>query len=121
MDMHMTTVFCTFEQAAFHNWKDAPPEHRYLASPHRHVFRVRVDVRVTHDNRDVEIIWLKDISKDLFLGLAEAEPLYEHPNFGSMSCEMMACGLAKELEDQNIKIVSVEVSEDGENGARIYR
>ena len=117
----MTTVFCTFEVAGFHCWAGAPKEYAYLATPHRHVFKIRVDVRVVHADRDVEIIELKDTATTLFHDIADQEMLFGHPNFGSRSCEMMADELAAKLEEESIKVMSVEVSEDGENGARIYR
>lgn len=116
-------VFATFQQAGMHHWPDAPDEHAYLRAPHRHVFHVRVEVAVGGLNRDVEFILLKHNAQGAFLLLAYAgdAQLYEGvPNYGARSCEMLAQELKNVLEEgTQYRITAIEISEDGENGARL--
>jgi len=106
----MTTrshIICRFQFEAFHNWPDAPVEHAYLKTVHRHMFHVAAWKRVTHDNRDVEFIKLKRDMASYCLATFGSEAT-------TLSCEMMA----KELLEQ-FDLDSCEVSEDGENGGRV--
>jgi len=66
-------------------------------------------VEVNHDDRDVEFILLK---KKINKYIAE----YPYKFSGTVSCEMMARALM-----ENFNASFVEVSEDGENGARLDR
>ena len=118
-------VFCTFRQVGFHNWPNAPEEHKYLAQLHRHEFHVRVEVEVVHADRAIEFIKLKQIAKTAFQQLGwQQQSLAGMINFGSRSCEVLAKHLRLHLLDayplDDIpKITAIEVSEDGENGARV--
>ena len=48
------TVIATVQVVGYHKWADAPEEVRYLSNHHRHLFTVRAEFDVTHDDRDVE-------------------------------------------------------------------
>jgi hypothetical protein len=123
----MTTVFCTFRVEGVHHWPDAPLKHTYLSCVHRHTFHVRVEVVVGHNNRDVEFIALQHDAGESFMSNACCTPdghtrycgmLY----FGAKSCEALAAHtLEKLVNDFSYNVTAVEVSEDGENGARITR
>ena len=84
----------------------------FLGHPHRHIFHFRVSISVFHNDRDIEFIqfkrWLESLYSDSTLEL----------NF--KSCEMIADDLYRQI---NLKYpgrhVTVDVSEDGENGASI--
>jgi hypothetical protein len=96
--------------AATHHWPNATAPVAYLRFPHRHEFHVRVWKRVTHADRDVEIIQLKERVEATLAGLAT------NGDFGFMSCEMIASAI--------IELCGVdrcEVLEDGENGAEVSR
>lgn len=85
----------------------------FLAYPHRHIFHFRVEMEVMHDDRDVEFIQFKRELERLYAdGVLELD--YK-------SCEMMANDLAAYIvgryPDRELRI---EVSEDGENGCRMY-
>lgn len=114
-----TVVYCTTSFVAFHRWKDAPTEHKYLGNSHRHVFKVKVSVVVDHDNRHIEFIDLKNyVDKQLetkyWVHRSQFSPVDE-------SCEMMCDWIAGMMYSSGyMKIESVEVSEDGENGAIKY-
>ena len=106
-----TVVYFREEVEGFHRWPDAPDEVAFLRNEHRHIFGVRVDVRVSHDDRDVEFI----IGRRA-LGLY----LSQIPPSGTESCEMIARRVRNYFaEVHGWTVVRVEVDEDGENGAYI--
>jgi len=111
------TIFVTFQKEGIHKYPAAATNPKlasvsFLGSPHRHIFHFRVTLDVFHNDRDVEFIMFK----------RELEALYGNGTLQMdyQSCEMLAEGLieyiAKAYPDRNI---SVEVSEDGENGATL--
>lgn len=100
-------VWITTQFPAFHKWDNAPDVVRFLRSPHRHLFHVKIGVEVTHNDRDVEFFMLKQ----------EVEEFIEENYWGKSnvgSCEMIAERLLTHFE-----AAFCEVSEDGENGARL--
>lgn len=116
-------IFVTFQKEGIHffpgadtnpqfatgDWRDVS----FLGVPHRHIFHFRVEIEVVHSNRCIEFIQFK----------RELERLYSEGTLklDYKSCEMMAEDLAsyirKNYPDRDLVI---EVSEDGENGARMY-
>ena len=109
MPQSKTIVWITTQFESLHHWPDAPDIVGFLRHPHRHVFHVKLAMLVTHDDRDVEFILLK---KQVSLYL---ESQYGG-NAGQSSCEMIAKRLMTQFGAE-----WVEVSEDGENGARVER
>lgn len=106
----MTIVFATTRFEGFHRWPDAPEEVAFLRDRHRHVFHVRAEVPVRHDDRDVEFILLgRRVA-------AEVEVIRSTQDVSCWSCERWA----NELVDR-LGLSACEVSEDGENGARVDR
>jgi hypothetical protein len=100
-------VFCTLQFIATHSWPDCPFEtESYLRDTHRHVFHIKAFKQVTHNDRDVEFIGLKN---QIIYYLLDKYPTGE---FGAKSCEMLAIELISEF---NLSRCSVD--EDGENGA----
>jgi hypothetical protein len=84
----------------------------FLGSPHRHIFHFRVAIDVFHNDRDIEFIqfkrWLENLYKDAILAL------------DYKSCEMMADDLYVQIAARYPgRDVTIEVSEDGENGCVI--
>lgn len=108
------SIFCTFQFEGFHRWPEAPYYCKFLANLHRHIFHARVEMAVTHDNRDVEFITLKNTLLDRVDEMQKK--LGE-----SRSCEMMCEWFINDIFKRYPECawVEVEVSEDGENGARI--
>lgn len=105
-----TIVFATTRFEGFHHWPDAPDEVAFLRVLHRHVFHVRAEVPVRHDDRDVEFILLgRRVS-------AEIEAVRSTQDVARWSCERWAMELVDRLG-----LSACEVSEDGENGARVVR
>ena len=86
----------------------------FLAHPHRHIFHFRVSIDVYHNDRDIEFIQFKRWLESLYSREADCLRL-EYK-----SCEMIADDLyqviAERYPDRDI---TIEVSEDGENGCVI--
>ena len=116
-------IWVTFQKEVIHKYPQAATDPKlatgdwldvsFLGTPHRHIFHFRVEMEVFHDDRDVEFIQAKRIMERWY-----ADSILQ---LDYKSCEMMAkelhtmCTLAWPERDYVI-----EVSEDGENGCRMY-
>ena len=111
----MVSLVIRLQFEGWHRWPDAPQEYDYLSNLHRHMFHVtawfRVDDMVEpHNHRQVEFIdvkrqvldWCRDKMDDASFD----------PEVLNWSCERWAREICHEF-----RFESVEVSEDGENGA----
>jgi hypothetical protein len=86
----------------------------FLASPHRHIFHFRVSIDVWHNDRDIEFIQFKRWLIALYSGQNSVLEL----NY--KSCEMIADDLYVQIAARYPnRAVTIEVSEDGENGCSI--
>ena len=84
----------------------------FLASPHRHMFHSKVTISVNHSDRDIEFIqfkrWLEGLYTSGTLQL------------NHKSCEMLAEDLYAQIDAKYPqRCVTIDVSEDGENGATV--
>ena len=117
------TIFVTFQKEGIHCYPAAATDPMlatgdeydvsFLGSPHRHIFHFRVGIDVFHNDRDIEFIqfkrWLENLYKDAILAL------------DFKSCEMIADDLYIEIAGRYPgRNVTIEVSEDGENGCVIH-
>lgn len=110
-----TTIWVTTQFEALHFYKDAPPAVDFLKHPHRHVFHVRVEMRVGHMDRDVEFITFKHWLDARCSSIRGKSPF-------QMSCEMIADEIIQEMRIARrwpMTWVRVDVSEDGENGGSV--
>tara|TARA_R110002020_G_scaffold122026_5_gene277247 strand:- start:3970 stop:4314 length:345 start_codon:yes stop_codon:yes gene_type:complete len=106
----MTEIFVKLSAPGFHHWENATTERDYLGATHRHLFLIEVCMPVTNQDREVEFHDLMD----------EVKALFPHnKNHGGMSCEMMASDIGEKLASKYNRRITVEVSEDGEAGARV--
>lgn len=100
-----------------HSWPQAAevfPDVAFLSYPHRHIFHITLTKRVTHNDRDIEIIRFKrEILGYLKRVHSNGE---EFLDFGRRSCE----DIAEELLTQ-FNLDMVEVLEDNENGAILIK
>jgi len=116
------TIFVTFQKEGIHCYPAAATDPMlatrdeydvsFLGSPHRHIFHFRVAIDVFHNDRDIEFIqfkrWLENLYKDAILAL------------DYKSCEMIADDLYVQIAGRYPgRNVTIEVSEDGENGCSI--
>jgi hypothetical protein len=84
----------------------------FLGYPHRHTFHFKVQIQVTHNDRDIEFIqfkrWLENLYKEDILEL------------DYKSCEMIADDLYLHINNKYPgRFVVIDVAEDGENGCQI--
>ena len=122
-DAAQRTIFVTFQKEGIHCYPAAATDPAlatgdeydvsFLGSPHRHIFHFRVAIAVFHNDRDIEFIqfkrWLENLYKDAILAL------------DYKSCEMIADDLYVQIAGRYPgRDVTIEVSEDGENGCVIY-
>jgi hypothetical protein len=102
-------IVISFEFPYIHRWEGCSVEGKeYLRNAHRHSMKCRAWLDVSHADRDVEFIDLKERvagwAREVF-----AEP-------GPFSCEQIAEALIHQF-----RFARVEVLEDGENGAVVER
>lgn len=97
----------------FHSWPDAPKEVGWLASTHRHLFKIETTLEVEHDDRDCEFFIVQNLIYQYLINSVG-------PDLGKRSCEMLAkqilehCAVVLEY-----KVKSVKVMEDDENFATV--
>lgn len=115
-------IWVTFRKEGIHNYPAAltDPKLRtgdqydvsFLGYPHRHIFHFRVSIDVFHNDRDIEFIQFKRWLEALYV---EGTLVLDHK-----SCEMIADDLYLQVAGRYPKrAVTIEVSEDGENGCTI--
>lgn len=98
-----------------HQWEQCPLEEvSFLKTLHRHIFHIECKKKVTHNDRDIEIIMYKRKIQE-FIENKFYEVKEDTQVFGNMSCEMIAELLIKEFD-----LYSCQVLEDNENGALLY-
>ena len=121
-DKALRTIFVRFQKEGIHKYPAAATDPNlatgdeydvsFLATPHRHIFHFDVAIEVFHNDRDIEFIqfkrWLENQYSQNILQL------------DYKSCEMISDDLydviATRYPDRSI---SIQVSEDNENGAHI--
>ncbi len=86
----------------------------FLGYPHRHIFHFKVMISVTHNDRDIEFIQFKRWLENLY---GDADSVLQ---LDYKSCEMIADDLYAQINAKYPgRAVTIDVSEDGENGAMI--
>jgi hypothetical protein len=120
--MSKKMIWVTFQKEGIHKYPAALTDPNlatgdeydvsFLGYPHRHMFHFKVSIEVFHDDRDIEFIqfkrWLENLYKDAILAL------------DYKSCEMIAEDLYEKINARYPgRAVTLEVSEDGENGCYI--
>lgn len=115
-------IWVTFQREGIHCYPAAGVDSKlatgneydvsFLANPHRHIFHFNVSIQVFHNDRDIEFIQFKRWLERLYQqGTLELD--YK-------SCEMIADDLYIQIVQRYPnRCVTIEVSEDGENGCSI--
>lgn len=108
-------IWVTFQKEGIHKYPAALTDPNladvsFLGHPHRHMFKFKVWIEVFHDDRDLEFIqfkrWLEAMYGD---GTLELD---------FKSCEMISDALYEQITAKYPgRHVTIEVSEDGENGS----
>jgi len=103
----------THQFPGVHCWPAAEGTHDYLKNPHRHLFHVTVWIEQFHDDRDIEYL----LFKDWLMSCCEGGQM------NNQSCEMIAGSLIDQIRKRwcadRTRLIEVEVTEDGENGALV--
>jgi hypothetical protein len=122
MQIASRNIWVTFSKEGVHLYpaaKDDPAlatgkwdDVSFLGYAHRHIFHFRVEISVTHNDRDIEFIqfkrWLESLYSDGTLEL------------NHRSCEMIAEELAETILTKYPKReLKISVAEDNENGANM--
>lgn len=105
-------IWVTADFRALHRWEGCHiAEVDYLREWHRHCFKVKVTCPVAHSDRDLEFMMVQKVLREVIHD-------YEGQHV-DMSCEMFAEDIRRHMNTVIGREVveSVEVSEDGENGA----
>lgn len=118
--MNQTNIIIKLQVEGFHSWPQAAellPEVGFLSAKHRHIFHIVAKKKVTHSDRDVEIILFKrKITDFLYFQYGKNDhSLVNVCEFGPMSCEMIAEVLLKKFDLQYCSVL-----EDNENGAEVF-
>lgn len=108
-----------------HCWPEAPDEVGFLQHSHRHIFQIRVNIEVEHNDRDVEFIMVKHRIDNWLKSKYNVTGAYNSEgnvwDMGRMSCEEVAEQVIEVICDfvGPHRTVTVFVSEDGENEAMV--
>lgn len=110
-----SNIVVTLNFEGVHLWPGCPHEEvDFLTVHHRHMFYVRATKAVTHDDRDIEIIMFKRQIQRFI------KNLFPHKDdcllMGHTSCEMLCRQLQQEFD-----LEYVQVLEDNENGAELFK
>lgn len=109
-------IFVTTSFAAFHCWPDAPEPVAFLRNLHRHKFGVRVELGVTHADRDLEFFMVQaNLNQVISIRVLPALQASS-----SLACENLATIIFNRMKDKYPTTTAVTVDEDGENGATVY-
>lgn len=122
-------IWVTFQREGIHCYPAAATDPQlatgdeydvsFLSSPHRHMFHFRVSIDVFHNDRDIEFIQFKRWLENLYSGTGP----YNQGRVLELnykSCEMIADDLYIQIAARYPnRAVTIEVSEDGENGCKI--
>lgn len=109
MKRYINTYNCI---EGFHLYPNAPISCDYLSNRHRHMFIIRCDFEVEHNERQIEI---NTMQNDIELALWNE---FNAPcEFGDMSCESIAEWLLNHYDN----MCKVQVLEDGYGGATLTR
>ena len=122
MSIMKSKIWVTFRREGTHKFPAALTDPKFktgdeydvsfLGYPHRHMFHFKIAIEVFHDDREIEFIQFKRWLENLY-GKGVLELDYK-------SCEMMATDLYQQIRAKYPKReVTIDVSEDGENGAVI--
>jgi len=113
--MMQISILIKLEVSGNHFWKEATSQVDFLSNLHRHKFFIIAEKSVAHADRDIEFISyahkIKKWFEDTF-SIDEIGCIY----FGGLSCESIAIKLLTEFD-----LISCEVWEDNEFGARVSR
>ena len=96
----------------FHRYPNAPEFCAYLSARHRHIFVIRCEFEVSHNEREIEINEQQHVIEKML-----AKRFGTPCEFDDMSCETIAELIMKEYKS----CAKAEVKEDDYGGASLSR
>jgi hypothetical protein len=106
----LTSIVINFDFEGVHCFPDAEGKHAYLQHFHRHLFKVSFETPVSHNNREIEFLFLKDQLREFVWSWGYG--------LESRSCEDMGHEILDFFQQHYPeRPAKVSVFEDGENGA----
>lgn len=106
-------IISTFTFIGFHSWPNADSVRRPdLKTTHRHLFYVRLEQRVYHNDRQIEF---QQLANDVRMWLFNEYPILD---VGGLDLNNASCEIIAERIGVRFLLDAVEVWEDKENGAR---
>lgn len=96
----------------FHRYPNAPEFCAYLSARHRHIFVIRCEFEVSHNEREIEINEQQHVIEKML-----TKKFGSPCEFGDMSCETIAELIMKEYK----RCIKAEVKEDDYGGASLSR
>ena len=110
-------VIVSLRVQGVHQWEECNlHDVKFLKFPHRHEFHIKATKEVSHGDRQVEIIRLKNQMLHFLHLEFGARSSANQLQFGGLSCEDIGDILVRQFA-----LDSCEVLEDGENGALITK
>ena len=112
--MFRSTIVVRNQKEMIHRYEQAPEEVSFLREWHRHMLHIETEIEVTHDDRELEFIMVKDYIDQCLDHMINLE-------YVEKSCEMVAKEIiAKLVERYGERAIECTVWEDNENGGRVY-
>ena len=127
-------IWVTFQKEGIHKYPAALDDPKlatggwddvsFLGYPHRHIFHFRVSIEVFHDDREIEFIQFKRWLQRLYDMAPDSSEGHDNTKVLELdykSCEMIADELYLRIRERygNRRDVTIEVSEDNENGCHV--
>lgn len=109
-------IFVRFDIPGVHHWPEAPAHLKFIRYPHRHDFKFQIGLEVGDANRELEFFECQLKCAQQVMNIYDSDSMVV--DFKTNSCEQIAIDLLNHLPNY---VTYVEVSEDGENGARVWR
>lgn len=102
-------IYVTTQFEGYHKWDNAPDCVVFLRNWHRHIFHVKVTLPVNHNDREIEFFMLKaEVNEIIATHITKSD---------TGSCEQIGEIISEKLFQLYNREITVEVSEDKENGA----
>lgn len=117
MKKSYSKIWVTFQKEGIHKYPAALTDPNlkdvsFLGYPHRHIFHFKVGIEVFFEDRDIEFIQFKRWLQELY----DSRLMLDYK-----SCEMISDELAELIGNKYPgRKVSIEISEDNENGSLSY-
>ena len=122
-------IWVTFRREGIHKYPAALEEEKladvsFLGYPHRHMFHFKVWIQVRHNDREIEFIQFKRWLQRLYDMAPDSSEGHDNTKVLELdykSCEMIADELYLRIRERygNRRDVTIEVSEDNENGCHV--